>query len=195
MYWEWVRAEIDVPGESPRYGDRRDHGLGERRRSLLARGERSALDRSDWEALGRAFRRLRGDYLDPLLGTGTEWYYGELPLDELGAVRIPNLTISLVPLAPTRRLEDYVAALDSGRETPGVPNHLVYRFLRPIYDPARVRGCPILVAERRDGPYVLAEGLTRASVLVSRHVRGEPGPPSIRILLGISPRVVDWRWW
>ncbi len=195
LYWEWLRAEIDVPAGSPRHADRLEHGLDERQQSILAHGERGALDPSDWEALGLAYRRLRKDYLDPLLDSGTGWWYAELPVAELGEVRIPKLTISLVPLAPSRRLEELVAALDAGRETPGLPNHLVYRFLRSVYDPTRVRGRPILIAERKDGPYVPAEGLTRASVLVSRLAHGEPTPPSVRVLLGISPRASDWRWW
>lgn len=194
VYWEWVRAEVDVPPGSPRSRDRRGHGLDARQLSLLAGGEKGALRPADWEALEAAFRRLRGNFLDPLLGSGTRWSYGELPVAELVAVKIPNLTISFVPLAPSRRLDEFVAALDGGKETPDLSNHLIYRFLRPVFDPRRARGCPVLIAERTEGALVLAEGLTRVCVLVSRHTLGEPTPRSIRVLLGVSPRAREWPW-
>ncbi len=195
LYWEWVRAEVDVPAGSARYLDRLGHGLDERRLSVLAGGAREQLSEPDWEALQAAFRRLRGDFLDPLLGPGTAWFYGDLPIAELREVRIPNLTISFVPIAPSRRLEEFVRALDAGKETPDLPNHLVYRQMRPIFDPARARGCPVLIAEQAQGPYVLAEGLTRTCVLLSRYLSGEPVPESLPVLVGVSPRARDWPWW
>lgn len=194
LYWEWVRAEVDIPPGSPRYPDRRGHGLDARRLSLLAQGDRGALRPDDWAELRAAFRALRGDFLDPLPESSTRWSYGNLPVAELGSVKIPNLTISFVPIAPSRRLDEFVAALDAGKETPNLPNHLVYRFMRSVFDPQRARGCPILIAEQPEGPYVLAEGLTRACILVSRYTRGEPTPPSIRVLLGVSSRAREWRW-
>jgi len=194
LYWEWMRAEVDVPPGSPRYHDRFAHGLDARQLALLAGGDQGALGANDWNALRTAFRKLRGDYLDPLLGSGTRWAYGDLPIRELCEVRIPNLTISLVPLAPSRRLDEYVASLDSGKETPDLPNHLIYRFMRPLFDTRRAKGCPVFVAERPEGPYVLAEGLTRVCILVSRFVKGEPTPQSVRILLGVSDRAREWRW-
>lgn len=194
LYWEWVRAEVDVPVGSPRYTDRLGHGLDERRLSLLAQEAREKLTEGDWDALRVAYRRLRGDYLDPLFGSDTRWFYGDLPVAELPEVRIPNLTISFVPVAPSRRLAEFVAALDSGKETPQLPNHLIYRHMRPIFDSARARGCPILIAEHREGPYVLAEGLTRTCVVLSRAMHGEPTPATLRVLLGVSPRAHDWPW-
>lgn len=194
LYWEWVRAEVDIPVGSPRYSDRLANGLDQRRLSLLAHGEREGLDGQDWDALRAAYRRLRGTFLDPLLGSGTQWYYGDLPVFELREVLIPNLTISFVPIAPSRRLDEFVAALDSGKETPNLANHLLYRYMRPILDPARARGCPVFIAEHREGPYVLVEGLTRTCVLLSRTIHGEPVPSTLHILLGVSPRARDWGW-
>lgn len=159
LYWEWVRAEVDIPPGSPRQPDRIGHGLDTRQLALLASGDRKAVRERDRAAFRAAFRALRGDYLDPLLGSGTRWTYGDLPVTELGRVKIPNLTISLVPVAPSRRLEELVADLDAGKETPQLPNHLVYRFMRSAFDPPRARGCPVLIAERPEGPYVLAEGV------------------------------------
>lgn len=194
LYWEWVRAEVDVPVGSPRHPDRLGHGLDERCLSLLAHDEREKLTEEDWASVRAAYLRLRGDYLDPLLGSGTHWFYGDLPVAELREVRIPNLTISFVPLAPSRRLEEFVAALDSGKETPNLPNQLIYRQMRTIFDAGRARGCPVLIAERREGLYVLAEGLTRTCVLLSRAMKGEPGPTAVRVLLGVSRRARDWPW-
>lgn len=194
LYWEWVRAEVDIPVGSPRYNDRLGHGLDEGRLLLLAQGEREKLSEEDWDALRIAYRRLRGDYLDPLLGLDTRWFYGDLPVAELPDVRIPNLTISFVPIAPSRRLAEFVAALDSGKETTNLPNHLIYRHMRPVFDSVRARGCPILIAERREGPYVLAEGLTRTCVVLSLALHGESTPAALRVLLGLSARAHDWPW-
>lgn len=195
LYWEWVRAEVDTPAGSPRYGDRQVHGLDNRMLQLLAKGERGRLTARDWESLRAAYRRLRGDYLDPLLSGGTHWSYRGLRITELYGLRIPNLTISLVPLAPSRRLEEFVAALDAGQETPDLSNHLVYEALRVAWDPARVRGCPILLAEIPEGPYVIAEGLTRLCVLLSRWEHRGRVPTVVRTLVGVSSRVREWRWW
>jgi hypothetical protein len=194
LYWEWVRAEVDIPAGSPRYSDRLGHGLDGRRLALLADDQHDKLSEQDWEAVRAAFRRLRGDFLDPLFASGTQWFYGELLVAELREVRIPNLTISFLPIAPSRRLDEFVTALDSGKETPKLPNHLIYRYMRPMFDPSRARGCPVLIAEHRGGPYVLAEGLTRTCVLLSRAMHGEPAPSSIRVLLGVSGRAGDWPW-
>lgn len=195
LYWEWVRAEVDVPPGGPRYADRLVHGLDERRLALLAQGKPEQLTGSDWGEVRAAYRRLRGDFLDPLLGSGTAWSYGSLPIRELGDVKIPNLTKSLLPIAPSRRLEELVRALEDGKETPGLPNHLVYRHLRPRFELERMRGTPVLIAAQTAGPYVLAEGLTRTCVLLSRRLRGERTPASLRVLVGVTPRAPEWRWW
>lgn len=194
LYWEWVRAEVDIPAASPRYADRLGHGLDERRILLLAQDEREKFEEEDWQALQVAYRRLREDYLGPLLDSGTHWFHGDLTIAELREVRIPNLTISFLPLAPSRRLAEFVTALDSGKETPNLPNHLIYRHMRPIFDSARARGCPILIAEHREGPYVLAEGLTRTCVVLSRAMHGESAPSTLRVLLGVSSRAREWPW-
>ncbi len=195
LYWEWLRAELDVPHEGPRSERHTVHGLEPRLLSILERGDRAALRESEWGDLRTAFRRLRGDYLEPLLDGSTIWKYGDLQVAELAEIRIPNLTISLVPVAPTRLLAEYAAAMDAGRETPGLPNLGVYRALRRGFETGRSRGCLVLIAELPAGPYVLAEGLTRASVLVSRRRQGESVPSVLRVLLGVTPRVREWSWW
>lgn len=195
LYWEWVRAEIDVPEGSPRQSDRQRHGLPPRVVALLERGDRTALDEPDWDKIRRAFRTLRGRYLDPLLDSGTRWYYGRLSVAEFAEVSIPNLTISFVPLAPSRRFEQFVRALDAGGKTPKDTFYKVYRHMRPIFDPGRVRGCPVLIAERVEGPYVLAEGATRSCILVSRRHHGEAVPRSFPVLVGVTSRAREWTWW
>ena len=114
---------------------------------------------------------------------------------ELGAVKIPNRTISLVPFAPSRRLDKLVGALDAGKETPNLNNHLIYRFMRPRFDPARARGCPVLIAERSEGPYVLAEGMARMCALLSRRMADEPTSESIPVLRGVSSAASRGQWW
>ncbi len=195
LYWEWVRAEVDVPANGTRSARLARHGLDARMLSILKEGDQGALLAPDWDALQAAFRRLRADYLDPLLDGTTAWRYGEFPLADLAGVRIPNLTISLLPLAPSRRLGEYAAALDAGRETPGLPNLSVYREMRGGFEPSRSRGCPVLISERVEGPYVVAEGLTRATVLVSWQREGRVVPPSLRVLVGTSARAREWKWW
>lgn len=195
LIWEWVRAEVDIPDGDPRVHRRQQHGLDSRLLDVLAAGRKESLAEGDWGRLRDAYLRLRGSYLGPLLGPGTRWAYGEIPVPDLREIRLPNLTISFVPLAPTRRLEEFVRALDQGKETPGDQFSSVYRRRRPTFDLVRARGRPVLIAERDSGPYVLAEGLTRVSVLVSRRAHGESVPDTLPVMLGTSPQARLWPWW
>jgi hypothetical protein len=195
LYWEWLRAEVDQSPGNPRAAYRAAQaGLDSRLLDHLARDDRKGLLEEDWAHLRRAFHGIRGDYLDSLLTPRTQWSYGNLAVPDLNSVRIINATISFVPLAPSRRIEEFVAALDAGQETPNLDFLEVYRSMRPVFDPDRARGCPVLIAERRQGPYVLAEGLTRACVLVSRLGHGEAVPASVKVLLGVSLEARAWTW-
>jgi hypothetical protein len=84
--------------------------------------------------------------------------------------------------------------LDAGRPTPKLNFLDVYRSMRTVFDFRRARGCPVLIAERTEGPYVLAEGLTRVCVLMSRRARGETVPPGVKVLLGVTPNAPEWPW-
>jgi hypothetical protein len=195
LYWEWMRAEVDQPPGSPRAAYRAAQaGLETRVLDHLARNDRTGLSEEDWVRIRRGFHGIRGTYLDPLLSPSTRWSNGTLPVAELGSVGIINATISFVPLAHSRRIDEFVAALEAGRKTPNLDFFEVYRSMRQVFDPARSRGCLVLIAERTEGPYVLAEGLTRACVLVSRLARQEPVPTSVKVLLGVSSEARTWPW-
>ncbi len=195
LYWEWMRAEVHQQPGNPRAAYRvAQAGLEARLLDRLARDDRQGLSADDWAGLRRAFHGIRGDYIDALLGPRTRWSYGRISVADLGSIRIINATISFVPLAPSRRIGEFVAALDAGRRTPNLDFLEVYRSMRRVFDPSKARGCPVLIAERKEGPYVLAEGLTRACVLISRLGHGEDVPASVKVLLGVSPQARAWPW-
>jgi hypothetical protein len=58
-----------------------------------------------------------------------------------------------------------------------------------------MRGLPILVAEKEEGPYTEVEGLTRMSCLLSKMNKGEAVPDSISAILGVSPRIREWNFY
>lgn len=176
-----------------RHGDRWRNALGPEVSSSLDRGDRSALTEPDWSRIRAAFQEARGDYLTPLLELQPEWYRGSLELRCLPDL----LLIDWEPfrrLAPSRKLGEFVHALDEGRDS--APDFFAerYRRLRPTFDLEKVRGIPILVAERREGPYLEIDGLTRMSILVSRWERGEAVPPRVEVLLGVSAELRRWKW-
>jgi hypothetical protein len=196
LLWEWMRAEIDHHPGNPRADYRTGQAALEAHlHDRLARNDREGLSDEDWTRLRQALHGIRGDYIAPFLTARTTWSYGDFAIADLGSVRLINATISFLPLAPSRRIDDFVASLDEGNATPNDDFSDVYHSMRIVFDSKRARGCPVLIAQRPEGPYVLAEGLTRACVLVSRWRSGEATPPSIRVLLGVSLDAPRWRWW
>ena len=190
--WNFCRAEIESrnPEFQAGYVDRMSFDL----EMKVRQGQRTTLTDDDWTGLERALDGFRGRYATPFLGFGMEWWSASLPVAALPALQIANHP-PLVSVARSRRLEDYVKRLDAGEGTPGDTAGERYRSVRPIFDLKRVRGLPILVAETSEGPYTIVEGLTRLSCQTSLFLKGTPAQEVVPILLGISPRVKNWKWY
>ncbi|HTP53761.1 MAG TPA: hypothetical protein VML94_02200 [Thermoplasmata archaeon] len=134
---------------------------------------------------------VRGMYVGGLIRLRPDWYLGSLQSSSLGELRL----IAHEPfreIAPSLRLDDFVRALDAGRETPGDRFAQRYRQLRPTFDPAKVRGRPMLAGKALAGPFIEIDGLTRVSILWSRHLKNDSLPQRIEVVAGISPRIEEW---
>jgi hypothetical protein len=168
-----------------------DREVGSARTAKLRGSAYEEWSPTDRAAVENAARKMRGGYLGPILALEPDWYVGLLDVSELARVRLIRLA-AFSAIAPSRLLDQFVAALDAGRDTPGDRFGAKYRLLRPNFDPSRMRGLPILVAEMEEGPYTEVEGLTRMSCLLSRRTNGEVTPDSISAILGVSPRIRQW---
>ena len=188
LLWQFAFSEND---SLSRHGDAWRERLGPRVSKMLQRGARRELEDSDWLLIRKVLMDVRGWYLETLLAAAPNWSIGRFSVPELGAVRLIRHE-PFTAIAPSRRLGDFVAALDSGRDTPGDRFAMRYRRLRPKFVFAKVRGIPILVAGGIRGPFTEVDGLTRMSILYSRWKMGETIPEDIRVLLGLSDRLPVW---
>lgn len=136
--------------------------------------------------------RLRGGVLYPLSIRGIERSLGKVRVHELSSVRLMAIP-QFLSFAPTRRLDEFVKRLDAGVDLTGDDFAQSYRRTRGAFVPDLMRGHPILVAERVEGPYVEAEGLTRMSCLLSKYLAGEAVPEAIETYLGVGPAVASWQ--
>jgi hypothetical protein len=171
-----------------------DGEIGAARAARLRSSPYEQWSPADRLAVEGAARKMRGGYLGPILSLQPDWYVGVLEVSELAQVRLIRLA-AFSAIAPNRLLDQFVAALDAGRDTPNDGFSAKYRLLRPIFDPSRMRGLPILVAETEEGPYTEVEGLTRMSCLLSKRTKGESVPDSIMAVLGVSPRMREWNFY
>jgi hypothetical protein len=186
--WNFAYSECD---SESRHGDawrsRLGPGLGQR----IARGARSELSRRDWRSVRSVLLAVRGTYLGAFVELRPTWHLARVESSALGALRLISHA-AFHAVAPTLRLEDFVLALDRGRETPGDRFAERYRRLRPIFDPVRSRGRPIIAGTSLRGPFLEIDGLTRLSILWSRIVHGEPVPRQLDVLVGTSERLGEW---
>ncbi len=164
--------------------------LGDRAKTL------AHLPLADWNASDRDAARsvaaaLREPVLGPILATHSQLFLASVRSGELAQVRLMNLP-QFQRFAPTGMLSEFVKNLDAGKPMPDDGFANSFRAVRPTFDPARMRGRPILVAEKREGPFIEAEGLTRMSCLLSMEAAGAAVPESIQVFLGISPDLGRW---
>ena len=190
FYWNFAYSENDsVSG----HGDRWRSTLGSRLSRLIGEGARSQLTATDWTEVERGLEQARGGYATSLMQLRPDWYRVNIGVHQLAEVRVINHQPFLT-VAPGRRLDDFVAGLDAGMDTPGDPFAQRYRRLRPLFQSERVRGVPILVARRLGASTVEVDGLTRMSILLSKLREGDEVPGSVELLMGISEHISDWRW-
>ena len=157
----------------------------------LTTGHRRLLTAGDWYRIERTFDRVRGPSLGGWRDLHPEWYTTSFAMHELASAR----TLRYGPflrIAPSRRLDDFVTCLDSGVEVPGREFSTRYRLLRKNFRWSQMRGVPVLGADRICGPYVVLEGLSRCSVLLSRSLRERDVPRRIDALLGVTRRAKSW---
>jgi hypothetical protein len=190
LFWNFARAEFEIPESGPRHTQPR---ISSELRERVLRDEGTALSDADWEELRAAVLSTRADILEALLDERLKWYRAELPASEWPTVRVMDLQI-FTRIAPSRHLLELATALDAGA-VPSVWSPSNYPRLRAAFDRSRMHGDPVLVAQRRAGPYTLIEGTTRMCVLVSRHVDGEVEPRSIPVVLGVGPHVDRWEFY
>lgn len=162
-------------------------------RERVLHGARNRLSKADWEDLGSAVLSTRADLLRPRIDLGMRWYLATLPPDPLPRVRVMKLRI-FAPLAPERTLDEFVTSLDRGA-VPRVWSRSNYRRLRSTFEPSRMHGLPILVAVRPSGPYVILEGTTRLSVVLSQQRAGELPRAAIPVVLGVGRLLRRWEFY
>lgn len=146
---------------------------------------------NDRAAAIRGVLGTRPGYADVVADRPQEWFSAATPVGELGEVRVIDHR-PFVDIARSRRLADFVEALDEGADTQGDDFGEKYHKLRPVFDPAKMRGRPILVAQTDKGPFVEAEGLGRISCLYSMLRKCESVPSSLAVLVGLGPRIEEW---
>jgi len=190
VFGQLALAELSSPLMLAYY----DGEIGGQRAARLRGSPYEGWSPADRAAVEDAARKMRGGYLGPILALEPDWYVGLLDTSELPRVRLIRLA-AFSAIAPSRLLDQFVAALDLGRDTPDDGFGAKYRLLRPIFDPSRMRGLPILVAEIEEGPYTEVEGLTRMSCLLSKKTKGEAVPDSISAILGVSSRIREWNFY
>lgn len=186
----FAAAEVD----SPRWGNEYARHIGEQAATRLRSIPIDAWSKEDKRNAETGLRAVRAGYVYPLLDLVESWSVGELAVADLAVVRLINLA-PFVELAPSRCLWEFVQALDAGRATRDDGFAHGYRSLRGRFDPARMRGLPVLVAEGLGGPYTEAEGLTRLCCVHSLHLEGRPVPERLRVAVGVSPRIREWSWY
>lgn len=186
--WTLARSEAD---SASRHGCAWREALGPALARRLEEGDRGSPTDSDGRRLRRAFEKVRGAYLAPLLALSPTWWSAELPLDELGDIRLIRHE-PFLRLAPGRRLREFVVALDGGGSTS--PDRFAerYRRLRPKFSWDRVRGVPALVSTSFEGPYLEIDGLTRLSLHWSLRDTAPDLPSTVPVLLALSRRVAAW---
>jgi hypothetical protein len=184
LYWSFARAEFEITPLGVRHTQ---PSISSRVLERVLRNQKEKMTDSDWKQLRRAVVSTREDIVVPLTNLRLQWFTAQLPAAMWGNLRVMNLHI-FETLAPTRRLEELSAALDRG-DFPRIWDPSYYPRLRASFQPSRMHGDPIAIAERVTGPYTLVEGTTRMCALFSMRSRGQTDLSRVTFLLGVSPRV------
>jgi hypothetical protein len=187
LIWHWARAEIESGRFFQFYGSLEPH-----LREFVVSDDRSRLTPEDWGTLRKIVFGSRSPLLKGLARLGTIWHVGKLPFSELAELEIMDWPY-FVPLSPSRRLEAFVRGLDRGQVPPHEERFAInYRNLRRQFSIERTHGYPVLVAERKQGPYIVVEGYSRLSVLTSKYIAGEVRDGEIPVVLGICANLTEW---
>jgi hypothetical protein len=191
LFWEFARAET----ASERFAHTLRPKLDTPIVQALDADDRTRLSDFEWDKLALGVLSLRAPLtLGPLL-LGTMWRYDSVPPQELASVRFVHMA-DFESVAPSRTIKELAERVRAGAKFPhrdeGDFGEMVLRRAHD-FDPAKLRGALILLSEDGAPPYLLIEGLTRATALTVRTQLGEPAPPTIRALIGTCARLSDWR--
>ncbi len=175
MLLSWARAEAPGRwrGSSPPHLAK-----------LEAGGEVDARERAEIIAF---LRRVRGD-VDLLIHGRSTWYEAEILVAAFGGLLVDPYWVWLslgvgrngpcpVWRAPHPRT---VADLAAHPDAPPLTLDGPFSF-------ERMRGAPICIGTRLDGPLRLIEGSNRARAIWQEHRRGRRIPETVSILVGIHP--------
>ena len=152
------------------------------------RGE--LLHEYDLQALEAAIRMFRAPLLRSLLPIAREWYTCALPMRELENLKV---TVGFPPFAqaaPSGLFGELASVPTTERP---IPADAISR-LRSGFDLTAMKGCPIVVAESTQGPYLLVEGYTRCCVALLKHREGEFDEGRMPLFLGIVSGLAEWEW-
>lgn len=188
VLWQWALAEWDSTRFRDWYPD--VPGAAERLRTGLPYDRTQDVD----QRIIRAVAYARGSLLADVPPESVAWWRGALETHELAALRTLALP-EFRTLAPdSALLSGMSAALENGHDARAdIPFLEPYREMRAMFDPARIRGMPILLAERAAGPFHLLEGYRRMTLLHARFSAGTFPEQEIAVVVGIWPRLKGWR--
>lgn len=188
LLWEFALAETQ---NDVRHDRMYSQGLGPDLFYRVRTNQREELKHADWELLRSTVLATRPDYLPPILSLELSWNTGWIETRELGELKTPGLNM-FRPLAPSRRLAEFVASLENERLVSGLAVEENFRRIRSTFNPSRMLGAPVVIGERSTGPFTIVEGMTRLSVLCSKVRHAEPVPPGIRLVVGLGNRAKEW---
>lgn len=187
MLWDWALAEWESSRFGRFYPDRPD---------VIARLRSGApYDHSQLfdQRIATTVAGVHAPLLKDVLPARVPWQRVALRPDELAELRILNMREfqMLSPHSPL--LRDLTAALEAdGEKTRNLPLPRAYREVAASFDPALMRGAPILLAMTPEGPFHVLEGHRRLTTLHARHCAGRLDVAEIAAILGLWPGLKDW---
>jgi hypothetical protein len=191
VFWDWAVAEIHSHRFKEFY-----KGLPTFVVAALERGDPALLSPAGWTILKQTVFGVRISLLAGLRRLGTSWYTGRLAPGDLKDLMLLDLPL-FRDLSASLHLDDLVSALDRGDSSPNdsttqpsfVDN---YRAQRPTFELSRMRGKPVLIGWRKEGPYGILEGCTRLAILRSMQTGGT-SISDLPAVFGVCPRIGEWR--
>jgi len=187
---DWlVLAEVEL--SSARWGGQFDALLDPEVARRLRSTSASLWMQRDRELVNRAFDSYRGGFLRSITALGVTWTEATISPGEISLLRV-----TAGPwwggLTPAWDLATLLAAINRGRDTPDPTFSRGVRELTRSFDPAKVRGRPILVGQAAEGPLTILEGTTRLLAVLSKFGAKQLVPAAIPVYVGLTPRFGEW---
>ncbi len=146
-------------------------------------GQWDTLTDPEWTAVEQVVTQFRGPLLGGLLALQPTWYEGEMPIATVAGMRF-------------MAYEDFVKKVPGSRRLPDPAEHeRGVATGEPELDRARMVGVPVAVGASLDGPLTLVEGYTRCCAALRDHHVGLYDDQPMPMIVGVTPRIQEWRWW